>query len=193
MTEDESEHESENPYFQYLDDDPIEIAKHQMTSIPSMSKEEINRRASMCRILKDVQVHDETSEFLIANRHDHYEIWEYPCDKNGNARIFGWGFKYDDDESHKVRDLKKEEMIEVGKYPTLHDYGYILIFKPSIEEVMRCLPEELFKDPTRRYLIDCKAVSRNAVVANLKEKELHKAWTKIYLDPDLDPEFPAIV
>ena len=73
---------------------------------------------------------------------------------------------------------------KIGEFITLHNFGYYGFYKPSIEEVLAQLPEELFDEDKlagrKLYFIN-KMISSD-INTSLLDGEYHIAKTRVYID-----------
>lgn len=78
---------------------------------------------------------------------------------------------------NKIRDLDKDKLNLVLKYPTFHKYNYHGWFKPDLQEVLTQLPEKVFEYDEIYVTTEMISDSMNQLVVG----EYHVGVTSVYL------------
>jgi len=95
--------------------------------------------------------------------------------------LFGQSYIWDPE----ARVAQKIEFKDVGPVVwegiTFHTFGYVMLFKPSAGEVLVQLPDDLFRDRSKRWLITTECWTNHAPSSAIAEM-YHVAITKVYKD-----------
>lgn len=152
------------------------------TKIPEISKKELNRRLSFISpcIKKDNEIIKMTDYGDPIKQSFSWNFKE--GDVLGSICHNGFGVK--DRPSEFGGWYLKQISETVGSFITLHRFAYYGFYKPSIEEVLSQLPEELFDEAKlagRKLYFTNEMISSDINVSML-ESEYHIAKTKVYID-----------
>lgn len=152
----------------------MEESIFKIKQIPSISKEELERRLSMsiaCII-------DESSgNRMLQNAGDvHHSNHAYTWSENPGEVI---GQIYS---PRNVYVKDKCVAVEVGQFITLHEFGHPIMFKPSKKEVLSQLPSELFNEKKlggKKLFYNTKAISSHAP-SSLLGNDYHIGITTVW-------------
>ncbi len=153
--------------------------------LPKIEKAELERRLkfiSPC-ILQEREVLKLNSFGDPINRSYSWEADKDDCTLVGTLTQSGIAVKDRPAEFGTDSWYMKSVASRIGEFITLHNFGYYGLYKPSIEEVLAQLPEELFDEVKlagRQLYFTNKMISDDINVALLNQ-EFHIAKTNVYI------------
>jgi hypothetical protein len=117
-----------------------------MDMIPEIGRTELDRRISIAKPVKIV--HEEKDR----------TVWEIEIPESLSSTAYLWSPKntrklgtFSEFGIYCKKNEKFETFWRCSHFPTLHTYSCTVFFKPTIEEVLSCLPKQLFSDFDRFY------------------------------------------